>query len=278
MHFSLHGASVWHSNAVTQLRIAHETGYSGLELLPDYLYRYLDNGGSYEAFRQLMEKYEVKVTCLNALSQIGRHQPEERATLLQEAEKICQAAVELNCPVVQIMALTELDELPETERNRILLQNISDIADIGKPLGIKFQIEFVAYTRFNSLSQAIDLIKQSGKDNVGVVLDFWHLHSGGNTRPEEVAEMDKRFIYDVHFCDGRAAREGEAWNEQVLRDYMPGEGEVDIPRWVDAVKASGYNGVWSPELISPHNWERDLWEIARSCRESMNRARIQKTA
>jgi len=271
MKLSLHGVSVWHSNAVTQLRIAHETGFSGLELLPEHLFRYLENGGSYAAFRQMMAKYNVQVTCINALKQIGRHQMQERAALMQEAEKICLAAAELQCPVVQIMALNEIDSLPEAERQAILLDNISAIADTGKKSGIKFQIEVVAFTSFNSLSQALTLIQESGKDNIGVVIDFWHLHAGGKTRPEEVAAMNKNLIYGVHFCDGRAALPGEKWDERVQRNYAPGEGEVDIPRWAEAVKATGYDGVWSPELLSPDYWERDLWETALACRKSMER-------
>ncbi|WP_271460585.1 sugar phosphate isomerase/epimerase family protein [Pantoea leporis] len=271
MKLSLHGVSVWYSNAVTQLRIAHETGFSGLEILPEHLYRYLDNGGSYAAYRDLMAKYSVDITCINALKRIGRHEPEARAELLREAEKICQAAVELRCPVVQIMALTELDHLSAAERDAILLENISAIADIGAPHGIKFQIEVVAFTAFNSLQHALELIKQSGKDNLGVVVDFWHLHAGGGTTPAEVARMDKDLIYGVHFCDGRAAKPGEAWDEWVQRDYAPGQGDVDIAAWVAAVKATGYDGVWSPELLSPQNWEDDLWDISRHCYEDMNK-------
>jgi sugar phosphate isomerase/epimerase len=271
MKLSLHGVSVWYSNAVTQLRIAHETGFSGLEILPEHLYRYLENGGSYAAYRDLMAKYSVDITCINALKRIGRHEPEARAELLREAKKICQAAVELRCPVVQIMALTELDHLSAAERDAILLENISAIADIGAPHGIKFQIEVVAFTAFNSLQHALDLIKQSGKDNLGVVVDFWHLHAGGGTTPAEVARMDKELIYGVHFCDGRAAKPGEAWDEWVQRNYAPGEGDVDIAAWVAAVKATGYDGVWSPELLSPQNWEDDLWDISRHCYEDMNK-------
>jgi sugar phosphate isomerase/epimerase len=271
MKLSLHGVSVWYSNAVTQLRIAHETGFSGLEILPEHLYRYLDNGGSYAQYRDLMAQYRVDITCINALKRIGRHEPQARAELLREAEKICHAAVELRCPVVQIMALTELDHLPTAERNAILLDNISAIADIGAPLGIKFQIEVVAFTAFNSLQHALDLISQSGKSNLGVVVDFWHLHAGGGTTPAEVARMDKDLIYGVHFCDGRAAKPGEAWDEWVQRDYAPGEGDVDIAAWVQAVKATGYDGVWSPELLSPRNWEDDLWDISRHCLADMNK-------
>ncbi|NIF21847.1 sugar phosphate isomerase/epimerase family protein [Candidatus Pantoea multigeneris] len=270
MKLSLHGVSVWYSNAVTQVRLARDAGFDGLEILPEHLYRYLENGGSYAQFRALLAENNIEITCINALKRIGRHQPEERAALIKEAERICHAAAELNCPVVQIMALTELDSLPEAQRNAILRDNIREIADIGKPLGIKFQIEVVAFTAFNSLQQGLDMIAAVDRDNVGLVVDFWHLHAGGNTRPEEVAKMDVNLIYGIHFCDGRAARPGETWDEWVQRDYAPGQGEVDIPAWLDAVKQTGYTGGWCPELLSPHHWEWDLADIAKSCIDSLH--------
>lgn len=139
---------------------------------------------------------------------IGRHDKDKQELLL-EAKKFCDAAVELNCPVVQITAQNELDHLPQTQRMDILKRNISDIADIGKRLGLRFQIEVMAFTKFNTLKQAIQLINDIKKDNVGVVTDFWHLYAGGGTTPKDVAEMDKDLIYGVHFCDGRKLHEGE---------------------------------------------------------------------
>ncbi|MEE3650354.1 MULTISPECIES: sugar phosphate isomerase/epimerase family protein [unclassified Brenneria] len=263
MKKALHGVSVWYSNAVTQLRIAKDSGFDALEILPEHLFRYLDNGGSFENFTQLMESYGIEISCINALKRIGRYQPAEHEALIQEARKICHAAQMLRCPVVQIMALNELDDLSEETRNEILVKNISEIADIAKSYGIKLQIEVVAFTRFNSLSQALEIIKRVGRDNVGLVIDFWHLHAGGATTPDEVARMDVNLIYGVHFCDGRAARPGEVWDEWVQRDYQPGEGDVDIPAWINAVRATGYDGVWCPEQLSPTHWEDDLWQIAK---------------
>lgn len=109
---SLHGVSVWYSKAVTQLRIARDAGFTGLELLPEHLFRYLENGGSYAQYRQIMTEYGIEITCINALKRIGRHQPEERAALLQEAEKICQAAVELFCCPCIIAAETFCKKFP----------------------------------------------------------------------------------------------------------------------------------------------------------------------
>ncbi|MBF9000143.1 sugar phosphate isomerase/epimerase family protein [Vibrio nitrifigilis] len=263
MKKALHGVSVWYSNAATQLRIARDCGFDALEILPEHLFRYLDNGGTFDKFIQLMDEYNIEISCINALKRIGRYKNGERDQMLREAERICQAAKRLKCPVVQIMALNELDDLTEGERTSILVRNIRDIADIGKKYGVKFQIEVVAFTKLNSLSQGLEIIRRVDRDNVGLVIDFWHLHSGGATTPDEVANMDVNLIYGVHFCDGRVVKQNEKWDEWVQRDYQPGEGEVDVPAWIKAVKATGYDGVWSPEQLSPTHWEDDLWKIGK---------------
>jgi len=267
---ALHGVSVLHSNAVTQLRIARETGFTALELLPEHLFRYLEHGGSLDNYKSLMQQHGIAISCINALKAIGRHQPQARRQMLDEADRICRAAQQLACPVVQIMALNEIDELSPAACQEVLTQNIRDIAQIGKGYGIKFQIEVVAFTPFNSLKQALAIIDAVGADNVGLVIDFWHLHTGGDTTPAEVAALYPGLIYGVHFCDGRRLKPGEKWDERVQRNYRPGEGEVDLAAWVAAVKATGYDGVWCPELLSPTRWEDDLWQIARESLDSLN--------
>lgn len=271
MKKALHGVSVNHCNAVTQLRIARETGYDALEILPDHLFRYLDNGGSLEKFRELMAHYRVEINCINALTGIGCREETARRDLFARAETLCHAAQQLACPVVQILAVDEIATLSEAERTETLVQNISAIADIGKKYDVKFQIEVIAFTPFNSLKQALAVIAATGADNVGVVVDFWHLYAAGQTTPDEVAALDPSLIYGVHFCDGRRPAAGEKWDQCVQRDYLPGDGEVDLAEWTRAVKATGYDGVWSPELHSPTNWEDDLWQVAQTCKTRMDR-------
>lgn len=270
MKKAAYGVSMEYSNVLTQLRVAKECGFDALEILADHLVRYLDNDGTCEILMKKVKEYGVEVSCISAIKAIGRFLPEERTALIKESKRLCQAAEDLNCTTIQIMALNELDHLSEVERNDILVENIREIADIGKDHGVKFQIEVVAFTKFKTLAQALHIIERVDRDNVGVVVDFWHLHAGGST-PEEVAQMDVNLIYGVHLCDGRAARPGENWDEKVLRNYQPGEGDVDIPAWVKAVCSTGYNGVWSPEQLSPTHWEDDLWQIGKDTYDSISK-------
>lgn len=270
MQKALHGISTHYCNVLTDARIARDTGYDCLELLSSKLLRYLDNGGTTAQLRQVVEGYGLSVGCVNALLEIERYQGKAKAQMLAEATRLTRAAAELGCPTVQILALNGIDDKPEAEVMDIISENVAAIACIGEKYGVRYQIEVIAFTKFRTLSQGLEVIRRVGKNNVGMVIDFWHLHAGGS-KPEEVAQMDKSLIYGVHFCDGRLPAPGEAWDQMVLRNYMPGEGEVDIPAWVNAVQATGYDGMWSAELFSPNRWEFDLYDIATACRENMER-------
>ena len=92
------------------------------------------------------------------------------------------------------------------------------------------------------------------RKNVGMVIDFWHLWAGRETTPDDVAQLDKAMIYGIHFCDGKAIPKRGKWTEEGCRGYLPGEGDIPVAEWVAAVKATGYNGSWSSELLSPKHW------------------------
>jgi sugar phosphate isomerase/epimerase len=266
----LHGVSLTHSNVVTQARIAKETGYDALELLPEHIIRYLENGGTTDKYNKVLEKYDMKVECINALHGLGRH-GKEREELIAEADRLIRIAEAINCPTIQILALHELDHLPEEKALDILVENTKTLAKMAKKHNVRLQIELIAYTIFNHVSQALEVIKRVGEDNVGLLVDFWHFHAAGIDTPETVASLPKEIIYAVHFCDGRKPKPQEFWIETVLRNYMVGDGEVDIPAWVAAVKSTGFDGMWSSELVSPDRWEYDLVDNARECKEVMDK-------
>ena len=84
-----------------------------------------------------------------------------------------------------------------------------------------------------------------------------------------VAKLDKDMITGVHFCDGVRIPKDGPWEETECRGYMAGEGNIPVKEWCDAVKATGFNGTWSSELLSPKHWEWDLRDVAIKARADM---------
>ncbi|MEG3129302.1 sugar phosphate isomerase/epimerase family protein [Pantoea cypripedii] len=254
---SLHGISTMHGNLISDIRLAKEAGFNSLEVFYPKFVRYLENGGTIEALKKHIHDAGLTVSFLSALDHIERFEPDDRAALLAEAEKITQEAVQLGTDTVMVLPRNGIDHFSDEKIMNIMTDNIAAIASIGERYGVRYMIELPAFTKFRTLQQGLEVIERVGKKNVGIVVDFWHFYAAGCT-PEEVSRMNKDHIFGVHFCDGFVPKnEGDSWDETILRSCMPGEGEIDLQQWSDAVKATGYDGAWSVELISPSIWEKD---------------------
>jgi len=270
MILALHGQTTLHSNLTSDIRIAKQAGFSGLEIATPKLLRCLEAGVTAEELTELFHKFKVQPVCIDILGDVERIDPEGRKRLLNDAKRLCSTARTLGCPTVQLNAFSGLQGRPESEILQLTARNVAEIADIGAEYGIRFQIEGAAWTPIHSLSLCLNLIERAERENVGLVIDFWHLWASRETSPEEVARLDNSLIYGVHLCDGLRPSEVEAWPEEtLLRDCLPGDGQLPIAEWVTAVQATGYDGVWSGEILGHRLWETDHLEIAIAMRDRM---------
>ena len=271
MILTMHGLSTMHCNLRTDIRMAKETGYEALEIEVSKLLRYLDQGFPAAGLNPIFEEHGIRPVMINAIKDVDRCEGEERLALMSETERISAAAEAIGCPTIQLVPFSRLEGRPWSEVKELTAKNLAAIADIGQRHGVRYQLEPIAFSPIHSLSQSLEVIELADRDNLGMVIDFWHLFAGGETTPSEVAALDKDLIYGVHFCDGMGHKEGTQWDEKALRGYLAGDGEINVQAWVDAVLATGFDGVWSSELLSPRHWEWDLWALATECRLRLER-------
>ena len=259
---AIHGKTIFKSNLATDIRVAKECGFTGIEIVDSKLYSYLEQGNTTDDLNKILEHYHVQPVCINDIAHVETDDPDKLDGILQATAYLSQVAQAINCPTIQLVPLLALEGRPWEEIVQITGRNVGKIGAIGAQYGVNFQMEPVAWSPINSLSKCLDMIDVAGEDNVGMVVDFWHLWAGGETSPEEVAELDKSMIYNIHFCDGKRQPRDTQWDETILRGYYPGEGDIPISEWVDAVKTTGYDGYWSCELVSAKHWEDDVFEVA----------------
>ena len=267
MLLALHALTTRHCNCLTEVRLARDTGYQGVEFMVAKYLRYLDNGGTPQALRAACEAAGTPAVCLNALAPVDRFDAAGHAALVTECERLSAAAAGLGCPTIQLVFLTELAGYPWPEVRKLTARNAAEMADIGRAHGVRFQLEPIAWSPMHSLAQTLEVIEAAGRDNLGTVVDFWHLWAGETTTPDDVARLDQNLIYGIHICDGKRRAPGALWDEGAQRGFLPGQGDIPIREWVAAVKATGYDGVWSAETYSPTHWEEDLYDLAAECRE-----------
>jgi sugar phosphate isomerase/epimerase len=130
---------------------------------------------------------------------------------------------------------------------------IRAVADLGAPHGLHYYLEPVAWTPLSTLASAVEVIDAAERDNVGLVLDFWHLWQRG-TKPDDLARLDRRVISGVDFADSLGPA-GSGTPDQRSRCVWPGEGDIPLREWTAAVRSTGFDGWWDNELYSPPHWE-----------------------
>ena len=132
--------------------------------------------------------------------------------------------------------------------------------DIAAPFGIKLAFEFIGFGGFSVRTPrgAWEIIEQTGRDNVGMVIDVAHFHSGGGLL-SEIDAIDPRFIYAFHLDDLEACAK-EAVTDAVR--LLPGLGIAPIAEVCARLQAIGYDGPCSIELFRPEYWAWDPTELA----------------
>lgn len=266
---TLHGQVTLHSNVLTDIRIAHETGYAGIEIHTDKLDRYLAEVGDTGLIRSTLDRFDISPVCIDIIGGIETPSQEGRDRLFERTERLCQVASEISCPTIQVNAFSELAQqgLDQDSIIGMTADNLRVIADIGKGYGVRFQFEGAAWTPIHTLKDCLRLIEETGRDNVGLVIDTWHFWASYGGDPAELALVDPRSIYGVHISDGRRPDRSvpaSAWpDERTLRGFYPGQGEIPLDEWVDALVLAGYAGPVSGELMNGRLWERDNVDAAR---------------
>jgi sugar phosphate isomerase/epimerase len=138
----------------------------------------------------------------------------------------------------------------------LMAKNLRALSDIGRPHRVRFYLEGLTFAPLGRLDRQIELLEETARDNLGLVIDFFHLWDSG-TRADEIARMNKDHIFCVDFCDSLDdfGSGGDAF--QRGRDVWTGGGQIPLKQWGDAVRATGFDGVWRCELLSPTYWKLD---------------------
>ena len=99
-----------------------------------------------------------------------------------------------------------------------------------------------------------------------IVLDPFHCFRGGGSL-ETIAKLDEKQIAISHFNDSPAfpPRELQQDSDRVL----PGEGIVDLKRYCELLRQTGYNRWLSLELFNRTLWADDPLEVAKLGLEKM---------
>jgi sugar phosphate isomerase/epimerase len=109
---------------------------------------------------------------------------------------------------------------------------VAQCAAMAKSKGLNLIIETRANDVFSSTDALINLIKDTGADNMGVILDVAHVHAGKEYLALIIPKLGE-LIKLVHFSDNDGT---QAYH------YSPGQGIIDFPAVVHSLRIAGFDG------------------------------------
>jgi sugar phosphate isomerase/epimerase len=282
---ALHSTVAKHSTLAMDIDIANAVGFDALEIYSGKLEAYLQAGYSEPELKALLKN--VHVTGIGYLRDIER-QGAERDDLLKEAERLFQLANLAGAKGVQVLTgpinvqavidyqkhgksahYTGLLGLDEAEQYALTAKNLAALADLAKQYDVLLYLEALSWTPLNTLEHQQQLIDRTERNNVKMVIDYWHCFTSG-VKPEDIAKMNKDVIYGVHVCDSLPF-DGGIPDEEVLRDIPTGGGILNLAEWTAAVKATGYDGWWSCELFCKKQQQQNSYEVAKDLKALLTR-------
>ncbi len=144
-------------------------------------------------------------------------------------------------------------ELPAEARDLPrLASRLRVLADVVEAEGLRLALEPMAHDGSLPVVETVALVERVDRAAVGLCLDVWHVRRSGLGDADllELLGGDADRLHVVELGDAPAAPRGDLSTDGIDHRLLPGQGDLDVRGFVDAVRRLGYRGAWSVEVLS----------------------------
>ncbi len=186
MLLGFHCATTMTSDLETDVRVAREAGYKGLELWAEKVYTYLETH-SLADLKALLDDNGIAPLSLNALVFVG-FRGDEYPQVQARCRTLCEICAAIGCPMlVTVPSPTETRwQLPWSDVKAEYVTVLRDLSDISAPYGVKLSFEFLGFgwCTVRTPRGAWEIVQAVDRPNVGMTVDCAHLFAGGGLLDE----------------------------------------------------------------------------------------------
>jgi 2-keto-myo-inositol isomerase len=249
----------------TDIRAASLAGFDYLEIWAAKLRKFLEANHLYR-LRELFKEQNLKPYSINSIEHITFRDAARHQRLLGECEELCRIASAIDCPYIVVVP----SPLPEGKgRDEVIEETRSVLDELGymaQAFNVSLAFEFLGQPlcSVQTLELAYEIVREVGRENVGLVIDSFHFYAGGSSLQSiEALDADRLFIFHINDAEQRPREELEDSHR-----LLPGLGILPLKEIVSALRHIGYSRAASVEIFRPEYWERDPFELARQAYQS----------
>ena len=218
-----------------QVRAAAAAGFDGFSIDIWSLRRHLAQGGTVEELAAAIAANGLRCMELQALVVTD----DEQATLA-EADEFAGLIDVLQPDFV-------MTGFPGEPTDGAVANYRAAVARL--PPGPRVGLEFLPNLPICDIDAARGVLRRAELPNAGVVVDAWHFFHG----PSQWSDLDALPIGEVafvQFSDHPALESDDLAYEMLQRRALPGQGQLDLGRFVSVFDDKGYDGMVGVEIMS----------------------------
>ncbi|WP_343551695.1 sugar phosphate isomerase/epimerase family protein [Pantoea sp.] len=222
-----------------KLRAARAAGFDQVEIWRDDVQA---------STPHIAEQLQLGFTNVQVLRDFTGAPDRERQQKRAELRQFIQIAQSIGCDTIQAPASTREDCVAAR-----IDEDLQWMASEAARYNMRIMYEPMAWCSVdNTLPLAWERLQRLDQPNIGLVVDLFHISAlGGDASQLDGIPADR--IYEVQLCD---MAEMPPQDKQPLSDYarhqrlLPGDGIIDVDRFVDKLKSAGYSGPVGIEVFN----------------------------
>ena len=261
MRLSLNASTIRGTPILRQIEVASLAGYGAIELWFADVDEHLANGGTVTELRRALGDRGLTVP---TLIYFGGWLEAPEAEWPQIKEIACR-----RLDLTRQLGARYMIACPPEGRAEVALaaRRYRELLELGDGIGAWPAFEFLGFVeQYKTIESAHEALALVDHPKGATVLDPFHIFRGGGTL-EAIATFRAEQIAVAHFNDTPAhpPREQQHDHDRV----WPGDGHLDLHRYVALLTQIGYAGWLSLELFREDLWQRDPLDVAQVGMEKM---------
>jgi sugar phosphate isomerase/epimerase len=236
---------------------AAEAGWTGMGLVHEDLVASVAKIG-YGGIRRILADHGIRHVEVEFLSDWDRD-PSDPARQASDAVRrdLLEAAGELGARNLKISPRLFATDPPDIPR---LSAELAALCEAARPTGTSIVIEMMPFTNVDTIERALAIVAGADQPNGGILLDIWHVARGGIAY-DEIAAIPARFLKGVELDDADAEVVGPLFDDTRFRRRLPGDGAFDVPAFLRAVHAAGFDAPYHGVEIISESFRRQPLDV-----------------
>lgn len=220
-----------------------EAGFDGIEIFEQ---DFIAHDGSPSEVGEMVRDHGLEVMLFQPFRDFEGLPKPERAKAFDRAERKFDVMQELGTDLVLICSTVHPNALGGVDR---AANDLNALAERASNRGLRVGYEALAWGRHvNDHRDAWEIVRRSDHANAGIILDSFHTLSRG-IDPETIRRIPGDKIFFMQLADAPMIEMDLLYWSRHFRN-MPGEGDLDVASFVQAVMATGYQGPVSLEIFN----------------------------